>query len=51
MFRRRPAAPFVDRDVAMNTIWMIADILEELRKIRRLLEADDGEEENPETQP
>ncbi len=34
----------------MKTIWMIADILYELRRIRRLLERDDGEEENPETE-
>jgi len=32
----------------MDTIWMISDIREELRKIRRFLEEeDDGEEEDP----
>lgn len=47
---RKPAS-LVDEEVAMSGIWMIADILDELRLIRRLVEADNGEEENPETEP
>ena len=34
----------IDREEALNGIWLLADILTELKKIRRLLEY--GEEED-----
>jgi len=36
--------PILDREEALNGIWLLADILTELKKIRRLLEY--GEEED-----
>jgi len=40
--------PLISPGLLNDTIWMISDIRDELRKIRRLLEEeDDGEEEGP----
>jgi hypothetical protein len=35
--------PIVDREEALNAIWVLTDILAEVRRIREVL--DDGEEE------